>query len=1084
MKKLRAWAVGALTVVALASFAGAQANVNEGLELYTFYVATNGSDSNPGTEDLPFKTIGYAASQAVDNNHAGKGTHVWINNGTYRESISLSGSKSDTSWPITFEAINHGQVIVSGGVLYTGWSTYSENKSIYTNTWDNTWGLCAVVTGCPTATYPQPDIMLRQEVVAVNGTVMTEVLSLTQMVAGTFYVDTSNKTIYLWPPSGTDMGTATVDVATEPSLLSLSGKSNMVVRGIVFQYANSCRSNPAVNVTGNKTYPPTNILFDSDTFQWNNGQGFAMSYPITYFTVENSTFLHNGDSGIQGYNTQYGLWQNDLTAYNNWRGAQGAYYACNVAGFHSWEAHTDDLSGFTAQYNQTYGIHWDTDNVSITGSGVVAAQNLLSGLDVETNPGPFAFSGSYVCNQASVLSGAGLLVRNSEAVSFTNGVLYNNAAAQIAISGTAGGIEITDWLTGEVYDLVTQGMVNKNNVIEGIGSTQTLFNDPMLDGTDWLTFLLGFESSSNTWWNASNDVTEFVVPSPAAETLDDFAGWQATTLQDLTSKFAAPSGTPQNGCSVTADANDYWLTADNASVTVNPAGQAVFNLTVAPLLDFTGTVKFTLDGISEVAGLSATNPTSIAASGTSALTVNSATTTKVGTYPVTVIGNSGNQTRTVTVNVVVPVTSIRLSTATLTFASQVDGTTSAGQDLTMQNTGSKSVSITSVTASKQFAVSANTCGTSLKAGKSCTITVTFTPTTEGTINGSLTIVDSDPTSPQVVSLSGTGVGLPVVTLSPRSLAFGSVGVEDASAPQTVTLTNTGQSTLTFTGGNAKGITVTGADKGDYSQTNNCGKSVAVGASCSITVTFTPQDGGTRSADVTITDNTEGGMQSVSLTGVGAYPKVVLIPSTLAFGSTEVKYSSAAKTSTVKNDGKVTLIISKVELSGANPSEYSETNNCIGSFASEAKCTITVIFTPTASGAQDASLTITDNTSTGTSTLNLTGSGALPKATLTPSTDSFGTIKVGKTSAAIVSTLTNTSNYLLNVNSIKITGTDAKDYAQTNDCPVGGTLAANKSCTISVTFTPKASGTRTATLTETDNSATGTHTVSLTGTGSN
>lgn len=1188
METFRAWALGAFTLLLLVRFAGAQANVNEALELYTFYVATNGSDSNPGTEELPFKTIGYAASQALANNYAGKGTHVWINNGTYRESIAISGSKSETSWPITFEAINHGQVTISGSVLYTGWTTYSGNSSIYTNLWDNTWGTCATVTGCSTATYPQPEIMLRQEMVAVNGAVMTEVLSLTQMVAGTFYVDTSNKTIYLWPPSGTDMATSTVDVATEPSLFSIDGFSNLVVRGIVFQYANSCRSNAAVQVTGGKTYSPTNILFDSDTIQWNNGQGLALNSPITYFTVENTSALHNGDSGFQGYNTEYGLWQNDVVAYNNWRGAQGAYYACNVAGFHSWEAHTDDLDGFTAQYNQAYGIHWDTDNVGITGSGVIASQNLEPGLDIETNPGPFTFTGSYVCNQAGSLSEGGIALRNSEGVSFTNGVLYNNNGSQISISGTAGGITITDWLTGEVYDLVTQGMVNKNNVIEGIGMGQLLFSDPLLNGLDWTTFLIGFDSNDNTWWNATTTTRDWVVPVPSTSTAENLAGWQTTTLQDLASSFAAPSGTPQSTCAVTADANDYWLTVNSPSVTADGAGNAVFDLSVSPLLSFDGTVNFTLDGISEVPGLSAPNPTSITTSGTTTLTVNNATTTAAGTYPITIIGNSGNQTHTVTVSVVVPVTSVRLSADSLTFASQEDGTTSPGQSFTIQNTGTTKLTITSITTTMDYAISSNTCGATLKAGKKCTVTVTFTPESVGTINGTVTIVDGDPTSPQTVALSGTGTGWPAVTLSPKSLSFGSVLIKSKSTSQTITLTNSGLGTLTFTGGNQAGITITGSDAADFSQTNNCGTSVAEGASCTVTVTFTPQDSGTRTADVTFTDNTSTGTQNASLNGIGSYPKVSLTPqtlnfgsvlegsksaemtstltnsgevnltisklalsgtdpseytqtnncvgtfipgatctitatftpnttgtqsasvtitdntstgsstlnltgsgalpkvtlnpTTLAFGSVEVGSSSAKMTSTLTNSGKVTLTISKVALSGAHPSEYSETNTCIGSFAPNATCTITATFSPTASGAQDASVTITDNTSAGTTTLNLTGSGALPTATLKPATDTFGSIAVGKTSKVKVSTLTNTSNYGLNISAITITGTDPKDYAQTNTCPVGGTLAANATCTISVTFTPTVTGALTATVTETDNSSAGTHSISLTGTG--
>lgn len=1080
---LKIFGTGALLCAAmLTHFASAQANVNESLELYSFWVDTNvGSDSNPGTQALPFKTVGHAASQAVANNQAGKGTHVWINDGTYRESITLTGSTSDTTLPITFEATHHGKAIVSGSVLYTGWTTYSGNNSIYTATWNNNWGVCATITGCDPSLYPQPNIMLRQEMVAVNGAVLTEVLSVGQMQTGTFFVDTTNKLIYVWPPSKTNMTTASVEVATEPTLLSLSGKSNIVIRGVVFQYANSCRSYPAVSVTGLAGLYPTNILFDSDTFQWNNGQALAIDNPTTYFTVENSNALHNGDSGFQSYETQYGLWQNDVTAYNNWRGAQGAYYACNVAGFHPWAAHNDALTNFTTQYNQTYGIHWDDDNVSISGTTLIASENLLSGLFLEKDPGPISIASSYVCNQTSPISGAGFAVRNTEGASFTNGVIYNNAAAEIAVIGQAGGIQVSDWLTGVTYNLISQEMVNTGNIIESTASNQLLFSDSTLNGVDWTTFLIGFNSNNNTWWNPDNSTGEFIVPIPNIGTSESLAGWQTTTLQDLNSTFAQPSGSPQSKCAVVADANDYWLIANANTVAMDNSGQATFTFTVMPLLNFSGNVKFNLDGVSEVPGLSASSMSSVSISGTATLTITGASTTAPGTYPITVIGTSGNLTHTVTVNLVVPSTSVHLSTNLITFPNTQQNTTSSGQSFTIKNNGKTSMSMTSIAASSNFSISSNNCGSSLGAGKSCTVTATFTPPFANTINGSVTITDSDPTSPQNVSLTGTGLTPPTASLSPRSLSFGTVLINSSSTPQTITLTNTGQSTLTFSGSSA--IAITGTNPGDYSQTNNCGTSVASNASCTITVTFKPQANGSRPADITFTDNANNSPQTVSLSGSGAYPAVNLSPGNIQFGSIEVKYSSSKMTSTVTNSGKVNLTISKIALSGQNPSEYTQTNNCIGTFAPNATCTITVTFTPTASGSQNASITITDNTSSGSNTLSLTGSGGLPSATLSPTNDNFGTLTVGTTSSAIVSTLTNTSaSYLLSVNSITITGTNASDFTQTNTCPIGKTLVAGAKCTISVKFTPGAKGSRSATLTETDNTSKASHTITLSGSG--
>jgi len=623
-----------------------QANVNENLETANVYVdGATGSDTNPGTESKPLKTIGAAISMAETNNHNSIGTKVTVEAGTYRESLSMTHSSKDTSLPITIEAATNGTVIVSGATIYTGFSEYSENHSIYTTSWNNNWGTCAQLTSCPF----QQEITMRQELVAVNGTLLTEVLSLTQMEQGTFYVDENANLLYLWPATGTNMGTATVEAGTSSSLLSISHKSYIVIRGLVFQYANSCHASAAVSVTG----PSTNIEFDTDTFQWNNGQGLSISTPASYFTVKNSVSQHNGDSGFQEATTLYGLWQSDTTSYNNWRGAQGADYACNTAGLHAWQVHDDTINGFTVSFNQAYGIHWDTDNESISTSGIISTGNFMSGIFVEKDEGPVTFASSYICNHTGPLNVGGLVLRNSEGVSFTNGVLMNNLPAEIILIGVKGGIEVTNWQTGKTTNLVTQNFTNTGNTIQGNNSSQSLFTDSYLDDSDWTSFQSTLVSKNNTWWNASNSTTPYTVPAPKSGTQDDFSSWKSITDQDSSSSFKQPSGSPGASCNLSPVGTDYWITVDNAILTVKPGKSATFNLTLTPL-NFTGTVTLTLDGITEVKGLSATlSPSSIKTSGSSVLTVTAGTTTAAGTYSITVIANNGSMTRTVTVQLTV-----------------------------------------------------------------------------------------------------------------------------------------------------------------------------------------------------------------------------------------------------------------------------------------------------------------------------------------------------------------------------------------------------------------------------------------------
>ena len=115
-----------------------------------------------------------------------------------------------------------------------------------------------------------------------------------------------------------------------------------------------------------------------------------------------------------------------------------------------------------------------------------------------------------------------------------------------------------------------------------------------------------------------------------------------------------------------------------------------------------------------------------------------------------------------------------------------------------------------------------------------------------------------------MSLTGTGTGTaPVASVSPTSAAFANQQVNTTSAAQNVTLSNTGGSTLTISS-----ITVTGANPGDFAQTNTCGTSVAAGANCTISVTFTPTVAAARTATLSVSDNAAGSPQTVALTGTG------------------------------------------------------------------------------------------------------------------------------------------------------------------------------------------------------------------------
>jgi Abnormal spindle-like microcephaly-assoc'd, ASPM-SPD-2-Hydin len=845
-----------LLLLAISVAASGQANVNEGLETAFIYVdGSAGSDSNPGTQSQPLKTIGAAVSMAVSNNHKSIGSRVVINPGTYRESVSVGNGSQSTSLPMTFQAATDGTVIVSGADVWTGWTPYSGNGKIFTQSWPYQWGLCPGDPGAPT----EQDIILRQEMVVVNGTPLTEVLTLTAMRPGTFFPDEANSTLYVWPPAGTNMATATVEVSTRPSLFVDAGQPNVVVRGLTFQYANSCHQSAAVSVMNGAT----NVLLDTDNYLWNNAVGLTLNGAVEYFTVQNNVASHNGQAGFNTSQVKAGLWQSDTTSYNNWRGAQGAFYSWDTGGTKFLLDHDSTFNQLTTIYNQSHGAAFDTDNQNESLDSLVSVGNVGTGFYAEKSEGPLYFTNSYFCgnNLQSNQYLGGITFRDSASVWLVSSTLFGNGGTQIDVIGQPGGFAIPNWETGQIYDVNNQNFTFTKNKVSGPASVQ-LFSDGYLDGSDWNQFSSTLRSGSNTWWAGTN-TNAFTLPAPKTWTDVDMTGWRSATGQDQRSTWESVP-TPA-ACNIATKGPDYWLlmmTSTSRPISVSPAGVAQWNLATLPMGGMTGTVSLTVDSLSGIPGAASSfSPASISTSGASVMTLTTSASTPAGTYPVTIIANNGNVTHAVTVSVVVPQTSVRLSTTSLTFSSQKVKTSSDPQNITVTNTGKAPLALSPISLSGSFSQT-NTCGVSIKAGGSCTISVTFTPKVVGTISQRMSLRDGDPTSPQSITLTGTGLPTPSGRVSPSNVGFGLQKI-GTHITKTITLSNQGTAALTISS-----MKLTGTDHADFSQKNTCGGSVPVGGSCEVNITFDPSAKGTQVATLYIYDNDLDSPQTVDLKGGG------------------------------------------------------------------------------------------------------------------------------------------------------------------------------------------------------------------------
>lgn len=287
------------------------------------------------------------------------------------------------------------------------------------------------------------------------------------------------------------------------------------------------------------------------------------------------------------------------------------------------------------------------------------------------------------------------------------------------------------------------------------------------------------------------------------------------------------------------------------------------------------------------------------------------------------------------------VSGVFVTPPTLRFGNQVKKTTSSPLTVALVNNTNAAITINTPgitipagTNSSDFAISSNMCpavGAKLAAMTSCTVSVTFTPSTTSSESATLSFTDSDSTSPQQVLLTGTGTTAPpAVSVSPTSLNFPNQNLNTKSAPMTVTLTNSGTTAVTI---NGTGITIIGSNPGEFMQTNTCppiGQSLAGGANCTISVTFAPTGTvqGPRSATLNIDDTDSSSPQQVTLAGIGGTlpPDFTL---TSAPSSATVKTGSPANfTVTVMSfngfSSKVSLSCSSVT-TGAPPCTLSPTS---------------------------------------------------------------------------------------------------------------------------------------------------------------
>jgi hypothetical protein len=433
------------------------------------------------------------------------------------------------------------------------------------------------------------------------------------------------------------------------------------------------------------------------------------------------------------------------------------------------------------------------------------------------------------------------------------------------------------------------------------GATSTSYTTPVTTtGDSGASFAVVVSNTAGTVTSAAATLT--VNPAPVAPTITTQPGNQTVTAGQTATFTVVAAGTAplsyqwqKNGVNIagatstsyttpvttTGDSGASFavvvsntagtVTSAAATLTVNPAAVAP-TITTQPgnqtvTAGQTATFTVVAAGTAPLSYQWQKNGANIAGAAAASYTTPATTTSDSGsTFRVIVNNIAGTVTSaaaTLTVNPA-PAPAIQVSPTSINFGNAVVGI-NLSQALIIKNTGTATLTISQVTAPSPFSVSGFSLPLNVSAGQQTTITVAFLPTVVGPASGNISIVSNAPTSPTSVGLTGTGLAATfTLGISPTSLSFGNVTTGTSSAPQSVTMTNTGNSSVTISQ-----ISLSGPG---YSMTGGSAPvTLTPSQNLTLSVQFNPTTAGTVNRSISIVSNASGSPATVSLSGTGVPP---------------------------------------------------------------------------------------------------------------------------------------------------------------------------------------------------------------------
>jgi len=421
---------------------------------------------------------------------------------------------------------------------------------------------------------------------------------------------------------------------------------------------------------------------------------------------------------------------------------------------------------------------------------------------------------------------------------------------------------------------------------------------------------------------------------------------------------------------------------------------------------------------------------------------------------------------------VIPQAGVALAPASVNFGTVNTGSSSSPQNVSLTNTGNQVLNIASIIAATNSGLDTNsnfsragTCGSSLMPGTSCTIAVTFNANDSvSPITGSLKVFSNAPGSPHSVPLNAlvntVPVPKPIIAISPAGTTnFSARNIGSTSPATTFTVSNSGTAGLV--------ISSVYEESADFAVVSDgCGgTTVAPAGTCQFGVTFTPNAIGVKEHSITVVHNAAPFSTSTSrtVTGLGLNPSGLLVadPSSV-YVDVEANTTSDPFDVTVKNLGATAVNIAEVEIGSGGSTFIITGQNCIGPLAPLAVCTVTMTASVSGPDGYSGNLEIRNNLEALVLDVPLYANAFTPppSLSLSPSSEDFGIVDVGSTSAIRNFTVTNSSS--TETYEISFGSYYGESYfyfyeTPTSGTPCGAAISPLSSCTIGVSFSPQSEG---------------------------